>query len=580
MILNEETKLKYKYDTNQVLKFSSNLLVIKCDYCGEIFDKESVKVFMARKNSKSEYDVCSKKECIVAKRELTMEKKYGTRHALSNNLIKEKRRTTCIKNDVYNTRQKRLESSNLEKYGVKNVFSIPEIKDRLKKTQKKKYGGMGFSSDSIREKIHTANLEKYGAENFQSTEKFKEKVKTTNRKKYEVDWYMSSDNFKQKSKKKLLEKYSVENYNQTDAFKERLRKITFDKMYEKIISNNRISELYIPLFSREEYKGVNEEKYKFQCKICNNEFLSSFDNGHFPYCNHCYPTEKTSSSYESEIFNFIHDELKITSAEKSNRTVLQNNMELDIFCPIHMVAIELNGNYWHSEIGGKKSKEYHLNKTLECERKNIHLIHIFEDEWVFNRDKIKQKIKLLFSSERTYIHARKCNIKILTKDECDLFLDNHHLQKSCISKIRLGLFHENQLVSVMTFGPSRFEKNTNELLRYASSIRINGGFNKLLKHYRQNYFSGTIISYADRRWTNINKNVYLKNGFQLESSTSPNYYYVNKTSYLHRKNRMNYQKHKLKEKLRLFDPVLTEWENMQLNGFDRIWDCGQLKYKI
>jgi hypothetical protein len=41
---------------------------------------------------------------------------------------------------------------------------------------------------------------------------------------------------------------------------------------------------------------------------------------------------------------------------------------------------------------------------------------------------------------------------------------------------------------------------------------------------------------------------------------------------------MNFQKHKLAKIIKVFDPNLTEWENMQLNGYDRIWDCGNLKY--
>jgi hypothetical protein len=38
--------------------------------------------------------------------------------------------------------------------------------------------------------------------------------------------------------------------------------------------------------------------------------------------------------------------------------------------------------------------------------------------------------------------------------------------------------------------------------------------------------------------------------------------------------RVQFQKHKLKDKLDKFDPSLTEWENMQLNDYNRIWDCG------
>lgn len=31
--------------------------------------------------------------------------------------------------------------------------------------------------------------------------------------------------------------------------------------------------------------------------------------------------------------------------------------------------------------------------------------------------------------------------------------------------------------------------------------------------------------------------------------------------------------------LPIFDINLTNWENMQLNGYDRIWDCGYIKYE-
>lgn len=32
-------------------------------------------------------------------------------------------------------------------------------------------------------------------------------------------------------------------------------------------------------------------------------------------------------------------------------------------------------------------------------------------------------------------------------------------------------------------------------------------------------------------------------------------------------------------KLEKYDCDLSEWQNMQLNGYDRIWDCGHFKYE-
>ena len=52
------------------------------------------------------------------------------------------------------------------------------------------------------------------------------------------------------------------------------------------------------------------------------------------------------------------------------------------------IAIEVNGNYWHS-IESKTPKEYHLMKSLLCREKGIRLIHIYEFE------DIEQQIQLL-----------------------------------------------------------------------------------------------------------------------------------------------------------------------------------------
>jgi hypothetical protein len=38
-------------------------------------------------------------------------------------------------------------------------------------------------------------------------------------------------------------------------------------------------------------------------------------------------------------------------------------------------------------------------------------------------------------------------------------------------------------------------------------------------------------------------------------------------------------KHKLKEKLNNYNDDLSEWENMQLNDYDRIWDCGNYVFQ-
>ncbi len=68
---------------------------------------------------------------------------------------------------------------------------------------------------------------------------------------------------------------------------------------------------------------------------------------------------------------------------------------------------------------------------------------------------------------------------------------------------------------------------------------------------------------------------YLKNGFDEVGVSSPNYFYFTQHS-LELESRVKYQKHKLKDKLEIFDETKTEIENMEANSYFRIFDAGNL----
>ena len=94
-----------------------------------------------------------------------------------------------------------------------------------------------------------------------------------------------------------------------------------------------------------------------------------------------------------------------------------------------------------------------------------------------------------------------------------------------------------------------------------------GGAGKLLKYFRDRH-EGSIVSYADMRWSS--GNLYEKLGFVLDGVTPPGYDYYNlKKKTLH--SRMNFQKKKLK-KMEHYDENLSEYDIMRLNGYDRIWN--------
>jgi hypothetical protein len=85
----------------------------------------------------------------------------------------------------------------------------------------------------------------------------------------------------------------------------------------------------------------------------------------------------------------------------------------------------------------------------------------------------------------------------------------------------------------------------------------------------------SVISYCDLRWGT--GKLYTTLGMVECEYTRPSYFYF-KPNNVQLMNRQRFQKHKLPKILDFFDTKLTEWDNMKLNGYYRIWDCGHAKF--
>jgi len=414
------------------------------------------------------------------------------------------------------------------------------------------------------------------------TEKTKQKIKNTiiktSMKKYGYKNAYMDPKIKQKIKDTKLKKYGDCNYNNSQKNKN----TQLTKFYKNLFFSNRLNNEYIPVFNVNEYTGV-WKKYKFKHIKCGLEFNTTLDNGKLPICKNCYPINNNKSQYEDQLYDFIKSILPDEIIIRNDKNVLENIYELDVYLPNKKIAIEFNGLYWHSEISGKKNKNYHLGKTKFCFTKGIQLIHIFEDEWIYKNDVIKNRLKYILGISDKKIYARKCTVAEIDSKTKNTFLIETHTKGKTVSKINLGIMYENELVAVMTFNTNRLitgykniKNNEYELVRFSAKYRIIGGAGKLLSYFIKNYNPKKIISYADRCWST--GNLYEKIGFIFKSISPPNYWYTK--NYINKFHRFNFRKNILNEKLETFDPNLTEWQNMQINGYDRIWDCGTLKYEL
>lgn len=420
-----------------------------------------------------------------------------------------------------------------------------------------------------------------------------EKAKKTNLHKYGVDNPFKNEEIQKRQKETCIEKYGVSNVRKSDIVKQKIRQTKrqnsgyeYYTIYEVKGKDDWLNQTFhdgckinanqdLP----DKWSQGSSQQFEIICTCGTiwSPIFSNFTSGKSKTCGHGCST----SQGEQQILNYIED----FGVECLHRYRIDNT-EFDIYIPSKQIAIEYNGLFYHSELQGRDRK-YHLSKTKLAESNNIHLIHIFEDEWLNKQDIVKSKLRHLLGLGTETLYARKCIIQQIDSKTKSQFLNQHHIQGKDSSSIKLGAYYQDQLVAVMTFGKRRkalgakHQDNHYELIRFATSNHVVGIASKLLKYFIRNYNPKLIISYADRRWTYSERNLYQKIGFNQVGFTEPNYWYINpKKTCIERIHRFNFRKDILKERLEQFDPNLTEWQNMINNGYDRVWDCGSIKYQM
>jgi len=247
--------------------------------------------------------------------------------------------------------------------------------------------------------------------------------------------------------------------------------------------------------------------------------------------------------------------------------------ELDIYLPELNVAFEYNGLYWHSELF--KAKGYHKQKKTRCKNKGVELLNIFEDAWKYKQPIIKSIIlNKLNKTEKIY--ARKCIIREVDNKEYKQFLENNHIQGYIPADVKLGLYYNDVLVSVMSFANRKLYKNNGtELMRFCNILNTSviGGASKLFKHYIDNYDYIEIISYSNN---DIGSgNMYDKLGFTYIKDTVSNYWWVIDDV---REYRFKWSKQELIKNNLLIDGE-TENACMTRLGYYRIFDSGSKIWK-
>lgn len=510
------TKEELDYMGNNTSKFIWDFFI-----CEPVCKCGSKLVFISlNRGYRKECVICSKKTR-VKNTQKTMKEKYGIKSVFQNKEIHE----MAIKKASSKNSRKKAELTK-----INNKTTSKDISYKAKITKQKLYGDENYNN---RVKAGLTKLNRYGDENYNN----RVKAKQTMQKLYNEPCFAKTDMFRKKFKG---------NNNGTRRHFRHLENFNDD-----FIKRCFVNDLGFDLISACEYFGCSYNAFK------NKDYYSE-------------NIKRIGRNIEDNL-RHIFDKGFIYNI----RSIIKP-FELDFYHPVRKFAIEYNGIYWHTDLF--KDKNYHFNKTVLSEKQGIQLFHIFENEWLDNNQReiwksvINGKLNL-----HDKIGARECEIKRVDREASKKFLMENHLQGNINSTIRIGLFYNDELVSVMTFGKPRFNKKYDfELLRFASkkNTTIVGGGSKILKYFEKKYIPKSLISYANRRWSK--GNFYKKVGFCFIKNTPPNYFYSKDNKVL--ESRYKFQKHKLSNILEDYDDKLTEKENMKKNGYNRIYDSGNMVF--
>lgn len=441
------------------------------------------------------------------KRKSTCIEIYGVDNCQKNEEIKKKTQETIEKTGGYGPRMEKVRDTNFKLYGKRHVLQVPEFLEKADNTRFERYGDKDYNNSKKREET-CINL--YGVDNIQKSEYMKNKKKEKIMKLH-PDIISVSDDFV----------YTLK----CDFGKDHIFEILPEQLYERKLSKTIV------------------------CTVCN-EFGSS------------------KSGQEILFFHFIEENYNGIIL-KDKRTTIKPK-ELDVCLPDIKLAYEYNGLFYHDETYCEN--DYHLMKTERCEEIKIQLTHVFSNDWLYKSNIVKSNILNQLNKLPNKIDSINCVVKEIKNNAMiQSFLTENHLQGHIESKIKLGLFYKDELVSIMTF--KKTKKDCYELLRFCNKNYIDViDSEKIQFNYFKTHFKPTeVITIVDRSWSN--GKIFTDLEFTLDSIISPDYKYViddfrvNKSEFTH-------------DKLVVqgFDPNKTEHEIMFERGIYRIYDSGSLKF--
>lgn len=415
-------------------------------------------------------------------------KKYG----VENILLKPEVREKAIKESMTEEAKQKREQTLIEKYGVSNPMFLSENVEKVRETQKQKYGAYGFNTEKQKQTM----LERYGVEVPAKNPEVAEKIRETQMKNNNGVFAFNTE----KQAETMINLYGGKGRLSSPAEMDKQIKTMLERYGVRTPCEN------------PEFPAKAQEKYG---SIFNNNIISKINKN--------FSAKLNALGIETEFEKFL------------------DGKYFDIFLPQHNILIELNPTITHNSTISftcirkgcmgecdhlAKPNNYHYQKSLLAQKEGLILIHKYD--W----DEDDSIIKLI--TEKTMVKtvkysAHKLIVKKISQKDANIFFNTHHIQGGASKQSYCyGLFDGDTMVSAASFGGSRFNKNFEyEFIRYAvsSGIVVYGGAAKIFKAFVEEVGPETVVSYIDFNHTS-KQDVFLHSlGFVELGNTGPTLYW-------------------------------------------------------
>ena len=396
----------------------------------------------------------------------------------------------------------------ITRYGIKK-FSEEHIQKRIC-TMKEKYGCVSpMQNPEIKRRMRETILERYGVPCTLMNEEVNKKARSTMQELYGGEYSGLSSELMARKNDTMLKKYGRKTYTQ----------IGIGEQSVDILSSKEKFLEYINCHPRKTCAEIAQELGYSRSSVEKRVFEWGLE------------SEVSHNWYASVPEREIRDLLESWGLEVKKEKKILWPLEIDIYCPKFKIGVEFNGNWYHR--ASRMGDLYHQNKSLKAEEKGIFIYHIFEYEWDSPkiREQIINNLRNLFQLNTQKLFARKCVIREVSTKEKTLFLEKNHIQGATGTKVNLGLYYQEELVSIMCFNKFNHPKNKKqydwELTRFCSKSGMNvvGAASKLFKAFLTHY-EGSVVSYSNI--TKTKGGLYSKLGFRFKGIGKPNYVWTGK----------------------------------------------------